>query len=131
VHHRSPVAALAILCLVVAACGGSPATAPPATTQAPATTEGAGSTEPPAAGGATVSIVDNEFDPTSLSVSVGDTVTWTNDGQNPHTVTFSDGVDSDNLGPGTPFERTFDTAGEFPYACKIHGSMQATVTVTE
>jgi plastocyanin len=34
-----------------------------------------------------VSIVDNSYSPASVSVNVGGTVTWTNNGSNNHTVT--------------------------------------------
>jgi plastocyanin len=36
---------------------------------------------------ASVSILDNSYNPASVSVDVGGTVTWTNNGSNPHTVT--------------------------------------------
>ena len=130
-HRRSSFAAIAILALAAVGCGGTPASTPAASIQAPDATSEAPAGGSPASGGSTVSIIDNEFDPTSLSVSAGDTVTWTNDGQNPHTVTFADGVDSGNLSAGAPFERTLDEAGDFEYVCQIHGNMQGTITVAE
>ena len=128
-HPRLPLTVIAIVALAAVGCGGTPATQAPSP-QAPAGTEQPpAGTEEPAAGGPTVSIVDNEFDPASLSVSAGDAVTWTNNGQNPHTVTFADGNDSGNLTAGMTFEETFDTAGDFTYVCRIHGNMQGTITV--
>ncbi len=37
--------------------------------------------------GAAVTIQDNSFNPSSVSINVNTTVTWTNTGGNPHTVT--------------------------------------------
>jgi len=88
--------------------------------------------------GASVSIVpgassltDTAFQPNPVQVSVGDTVTWTNDDSQPHTVTSgSNGVpdgkfdSSPNFNPllslGQTFEHTFTEAGEYPYYCALH-----------
>jgi plastocyanin len=80
--------------------------------------------------GTDVSIADFAFDPGDLSVSVGDTVTWTNDDDTDHTVTSDDDAfDSDNIAGGDTFEQTFDEAGEFTYHCAIHSQMTGTITV--
>ena len=82
---------------------------------------------------ASVSVIDNEFDPAALEVSAGTTVTWTNNGESPHTVTASDGsFDSGNLDPGATFSHTFDQAGEFSYVCEYHEAegMVGAVTVS-
>jgi plastocyanin len=84
-----------------------------------------------------VSAEDFQFTPQDLTISVGDTVVWTNTGQMLHTVTASDSSwDSGNLDPGKTFSRTFDTAGTFTYYCRFHGSpqgtgMAGTITVQE
>ena len=78
-----------------------------------------------------ISIKDFAFGPSTLAVSVGETVTWTNneDGIG-HTTTSDDGVwQSGTLNPGDTFEFTFTEAGTFTYFCSIHPSMTATVTV--
>ena len=81
-------------------------------------------------GGTEVTIADFAFDPGDLTVSVGDTVTWTNDDDTDHTVTADDdGFDSGDLGGGDTFEQTFDEAGEFSYHCSIHSQMTGTITV--
>lgn len=77
-----------------------------------------------------VDIVDNDFEPATLEVGVGDTVSWENVGDVAHTVTFDD-EDSGDLDPGESYSRTFEEAGEFDYVCTIHPNMQATVTVTD
>src|SRR5829696_5872316 len=56
--------------------------------------------------GAAVTIVDFAFQPASLEVPAGTTVTWTNSGAAPHTVTADDGTfDSDRLAPGASLVR--------------------------
>jgi len=79
-----------------------------------------------------VLVKNNFYDPATLQVTVGTTVTWAwNSGGITHTVTFDDGPNSGNKTSGT-FERTFDATGSFPYHCLIHGvQMSGTVTVTE
>jgi plastocyanin len=84
-----------------------------------------------------VTAKDFEFAPKTISVNVGDTITWTNDGPSPHTVTADDAsFDSGNLDKGGTFSHTFDKAGTFAYFCKYHGSkggtgMAASITVAE
>lgn len=84
-----------------------------------------------AQGGAAVSIVDFAFQPGSVEVPVGGSVTWTNNGSATHTVTSDSGAfDSGQLAPGASFSQTFDTAGTFTYHCSIHPQMTGTVIVT-
>ncbi len=72
------------------------------------------------------------FQPVSVSVSKGGTVTWTNNDSSPHTVTAADGsFDSGNMAPGASYSRTFTSAGTFAYSCAYHSSMQGSVVVTE
>ena len=78
-----------------------------------------------------VTIVDFAFQPATLEVPVGTTVTWTNQGSAPHTVTADDGsFDSGTLQPGGTFSMTFDTPGTFTYHCEIHPNMMGTIVVT-
>jgi plastocyanin len=80
----------------------------------------------------TVTVTNNVFTPSSLSVAAGTTVTWQwNSGGVVHNVTFDDQVTSGNQSSGS-FPRTFATAGSFPYHCTIHAAqgMTGTVTVT-
>jgi plastocyanin len=79
----------------------------------------------------TVTVGNNVFTPSSLSVPVGTTVTWqwASSGVT-HNVTFQDQVTSNNRSQGS-FPRTFTAAGTFPYLCTIHGAaMSGTITVT-
>ncbi len=82
-----------------------------------------------------VNIVDFSYDPAMLTVAVGDTVTWTNNDDVPHTVTAgtpdspTGEFDSGEIQPGETFSYTFDTAGTFDYYCTLHPDMMASVTV--
>ncbi len=76
-----------------------------------------------------VAVKDNMFDPKTITVNVGDTVTWQYAGQNEHTVTADDGsFNSGDLKTGekTSFAFTFPKAGPFAYHCKYHGAAGGT-----
>jgi len=78
-----------------------------------------------------VSIANFAFQPASLQVAVGATVTWTNADSTAHTVTSDTGAfDSGSLAPGASFSQTFTTAGTFTYHCQIHPFMTATIVVS-
>lgn len=95
-----------------------------------------------------VDVVDNAFEPPSLTVTAGDEVTWASSGSNPHTVTADDGSFDSNpdcgafadaasgacMDGGESFAFTFDEPGEYPYYCRLHGGpggvgMAGTITV--
>jgi LPXTG-motif cell wall-anchored protein len=79
-----------------------------------------------------VTIKDNLFDPKTITVNVGDTVMWMDQGQNEHTVTADDAsFDSGDLKTGekTSFAFTFSKAGTFAYHCKYHASLGMVGTV--
>jgi plastocyanin len=79
----------------------------------------------------TVSIQDFFFSPDQMTVAPGTTVTWVNDGQQPHTSTSDDGTwDSGTLEPGDDYSFTFDDPGTYTYHCSIHPDMTATITVS-
>ena len=79
----------------------------------------------------TVSIVNMSFQPASLTINVGQTVTWTNNDTMAHTVTSDTGVwNSGTLNPGASFSFTFTTPGTYTYHCAFHGSMTGTIVVT-
>lgn len=74
-----------------------------------------------------------KFSPASLTISVGDTVTWTNHDTAPHNIVVTDGPEkftSPTLQTGQTFSHTFTKAGTYSYYCAIHPDMKATVTVT-
>jgi plastocyanin len=86
----------------------------------------------PAAGAtANVSVGDFFFNPSSVSIHVGDQVKWTWTGNINHTATSTGGLWNSGLqGKGATFSTTFSSAGSFPYYCIPHpSSMRGTVTV--
>src|SRR5215213_825614 len=79
-----------------------------------------------------VQVVDFSFEPGTITVPVGATVTWTNTGSRSHTVTADDGsFDSGRLDPGEQFSQTFDKPGTFTYHCGVHPEMQGSIVVME
>lgn len=135
--------------LLIAACSGgenAPAVEPTATavpaaaTPAPTQTETAvPPTPPPTAAPAAETIeLDIEgflFRPERLEVPVGATVIWTNQDDIQHSVTNGtpdnpgDAFDSGFFVQGEQFTYTFTEPGEYPYFCRRHHHMQATIVV--
>jgi plastocyanin len=77
-----------------------------------------------------VSIEDFYFEPSEAAIQPGDTITWTNNGNHPHTVTADDGsFDSGTLQPGESFSHTFWNPATVPYHCSIHPFMTGSVSV--
>ena len=77
-----------------------------------------------------VTIESFAFDPADLTVSVGDTVTWTNKDSAAHTATADDGsFDTASISSGNAKSVTFSTAGTFTYHCAIHASMKGRIVV--
>ena len=79
---------------------------------------------------ASVTMGDLFFSPASVSIAVGDTVTWHNTGQAPHNATADDGsFKTPDLNNGQSASHTFNQAGTFSYICTIHPNMQGTIRV--
>ena len=79
-----------------------------------------------------VNVGDNFFDPVTVTVAVGDKVTWTNTGNRMHDVTADGGAfESPRRMPnGAAYSYTASTPGTFPYICTIHPvAMKATLIV--
>ena len=89
----------------------------------------------PAADGQTVTIAGSEFDPGSLEVMAGTTVSFVNEDPFGHTVTagapdeetgeFDESLPSE----GDTAEVTVDEPGTFAYFCRIHPNMRAEIVV--
>ncbi|HPS92773.1 MAG TPA: cupredoxin domain-containing protein, partial [Methanothrix sp.] len=79
-----------------------------------------------------VSIKDNSFRPSLLSVPVGATIEWHNQDAVQHTVTSdTQGLfDSGVIMPGKKYRHKFSASGNYGYHCSIHSGIQGTVTVT-
>jgi LPXTG-motif cell wall-anchored protein len=83
-----------------------------------------------AAASAGVTISDFQFAPGNVSVNVGDTVTWSNNGPTGHSATATNGsFDTGILEKGSSGSHTFSQAGTFSYFCKPHPFMKGTITV--
>ena len=114
--------ALFALTLVLAACSSSSGES-----TAPDDNGGGGG-----GGGETVSMANTQFTPSELTVPAGTTVTFTD--TSGHTVTEgTDGepvddpiVDEDG---GSDIDVTFDEPGTYNITCKIHPTMNMTITV--
>lgn len=110
------------------------------------TTNGSGNITNSTAAGTKVSIVeeasemgDQAYDPSPIKVKSGDTVTWTNDDSQIHTVTSGTDSSDQNMGKefdssmlsqNQTFSHKFTTAGEFPYFCQLHPTMVGKVVVS-
>lgn len=77
----------------------------------------------------TVTISGFSFSPNTVTVNVGDTVTWTNQDPSTHTATSSGNFNTGNVPEGGSKSVTFNSAGTFDYICTIHPTMQGTVVV--
>ena len=88
------------------------------------------SSNPPPPPGNRVSITGSSFSPASLTISVGDTVTWTNNDAVAHTSTSNTGVwNSGTLTNGQSYSFVFGSTGSFPYHCTFHPTMTGTIIV--
>ncbi len=109
--------------LAVVVLGASALTAPP---------RNAAAVAPQKAESAEVKIDNFSFGPSTLTVAVGTTVSWTNRDDIPHTVASSDdpkAFKSKVLDTDEKFSFTFTKAGTYPYFCSIHPKMTAKVVV--
>jgi plastocyanin len=77
-----------------------------------------------------VFIRDYYFDLANVAVEPGSNITWTNEGNEPHTVIADNGLfDSGVLYPGDSYTVWFDGAGTVTYHCDLHPSMTGSVIV--
>lgn len=84
-----------------------------------------------------VSMDGFDFTPREITISVGDSVEWTNSSDPDwHSATHVPAAggnvafDSPDINAGdAPYTFTFDAAGEYNYVCRNHGHMKGKVTV--
>jgi plastocyanin len=120
---------LGVLALALAGCGSSSSSSTTAATSA--TTSSASA---PAGSGPHVVIKDLAFSPKATQAKVGETITWTNQDQVDHTVSYVSGPkfkSSGTLGDGRTFSLKLTQAGVIHYVCTIHPFMTATIAVTK
>jgi plastocyanin len=86
---------------------------------------------PPQSASVTASAAST-FDPSSVTIGAGGTVTWTFVALPEHNVTFGTnkptGGDIGNTSSAS-VSRTFPNVGSYPYTCTLHAGMNGTVTV--
>jgi plastocyanin len=106
-----PAAAALLVTVVAAGCGGTGSSEPVATTK--------------------VSMAKSyRFDPKTIEITAGDTVTWTNNDNFTHTVRV-DGEEDHKVGRGDSVSITFEKPGSYHYVCTLHSKdMDGTVIVT-
>jgi plastocyanin len=127
---RLSVLVLPLVALTLAACGSSSGSS--SSSAAPAT-----SASTPAAGTAggpsvAVTMQSISFRPATVHAKVGDTVTWTNQDQVGHNVTYVSGpsfASSQTFTNGGTFKLKLTKAGTIAYRCTIHPGMNGTIVV--
>ena len=79
-----------------------------------------------------IAIKDNSFQPFSLTVPAGTTVTWHNQDTVPHTISSdTQGLfESGQLAPGKKYAINFSVPGSYKYHCSIHSGMQGLIVVS-
>jgi amicyanin len=98
----------------------------------PASASATTADSPAPQGGTAVAITDFKFNPATLTVPVGSTVTWTNQDEEPHTIAAKDGsFHSPGMDTHGTYSFTFTTPGSYDYICSIHPFMTGTVVVTK
>lgn len=80
--------------------------------------------------GPAVQIKNDAFVPSSITVSAGQRVTFTNNDDDAHTVTSTDGsFDSKGLDTNGSWHHTFAKPGVYKYFCELHPFMKGTIVV--
>ena len=97
---------------------------------------GVGSPEPAGGGdggtgAADITISGLAFNPSTLDVAPGDTISVTNEDGPTHTFTADDGSFDEELAPGDSADVTVEgeSGTEIPFHCEIHPSMTGTLTL--
>lgn len=139
-------AAIGLLALVVAGCGGGDDDGDSGTATVTETEGGTTEAENEAgddSGGANASapsgdavrsakveIVDFAYEPDPITIEEGGKVIWQNEDSAPHTATADDGsFDTGTLEEGKLGSESFKEAGTYQYICSIHPDMHGTVEV--
>ena len=133
---------LLVASVMLAACGGqsaTPSASEPSATQSAAASEPAASESQPAASETAevrVRIRNSSYDPTELTIPAGTEVTFLNADGFTHTVTegtdgqpVDDPIVDEDIDQNGSVSVTFDEPGTYNITCKIHSSMNLTITV--
>jgi plastocyanin len=103
------VISLLLMFLVISSCEAKPQKVEPVKTQA-------------------VRILDASFEPKTIVVKLGSTVTWTSESFGMHNVVFP-GARSPWITKGKTWEYTFKEAGKIEYYCEPHRGMGMVGTI--
>lgn len=76
----------------------------------------------------TILIKDFTFNPNTLTVKAGDTVTWLNEDGVVHTIKSTE-FTSPNMKNGETFKFQFTVTGTYEYSCSVHPYMKGKVVV--
>jgi plastocyanin len=76
-----------------------------------------------------VAVRDDFFNPARIQIRRGDSIRWTNRGEDQHTTTSDMGFWNRLLNPGDTFTLRFPRTGTFPYHCNFHSDMRGAVRV--
>ena len=77
-----------------------------------------------------VTVGDNFFNPSNLTIQVGDSVEWRNaTGGNSHNVTANNGSFASSTSSSFTFTRAFTASGTTNYRCTVHSGMTGVITV--
>jgi plastocyanin len=118
---------LAVLALAAAGCGSSGNSS---SSENSSSSSSPASTPAPASGGTvTIDMKNIQFNPSSATVKVGQTVKWVNQDSAPHNVTGGP-LHSKTFGNGGSFTFTPKKAETISYVCTVHPGMKGTLTVT-
>lgn len=75
-------------------------------------------------------ITNFSFEPATITVKAGTTVTWVNHDDEPHTATANDkSFNSKTLDTGDHFSQQFKAPGIYNYYCALHPKMTGKVIV--
>lgn len=87
----------------------------------------------PKVGPDTVVMRNIAFNPQTIHVRVGQTVTWVNRDDAPHNITYASGprfVSSETFKNGESFTLKLTHPGTIHYICTIHPGMKGTIVVS-
>jgi plastocyanin len=77
-----------------------------------------------------ISIKSMQFSPATVSINVGDTITWSNQDDRDHKIVAEDGsFQSGNLSAGATYTHTFPRPGECRYGCTYHPREKGVIVV--
>ena len=129
---RKILALIALITLIIACAPQTPRTQAPAITPAiqpqmtsPESTDAEAETTQDSYN---IQIKNFDYTEKVLKIKAGDSVTWTNMDDAPHTATGAD-FDTGKLAKGQSKTITFDTPGTYTYVCALHPSMKAELVV--